>query len=118
MEIIKNLRPQIHGMIHCSGGAQTKVMNFVKGIHVVKDNLFGCPPLFRIIQEQSGTPWQQMYQVFNMGHRFEIYTDETTALKIMDISARFGLDARIVGYCEKRSTNRLTLRSEFGEFIY
>ena len=113
-------RKEIHGMVHCSGGAQTKVLNFVENMHVVKDNLFPVPPLFRLIQEQSGTPWQEMYKVFNMGHRMEIYVNESLAPEIIALSESFGVDARIVGRClpNKGQGNRLTIRSEAGEFIY
>ena len=108
-------------MIHCSGGAQTKVMNFVENMHIVKDNLFPVPPLFRLIQEQSGTPWEEMYKVFNMGHRMEIYIDEELAEEIIAISKSFNIDARIVGRCynnDEGEGNKLTIISEFGKFIY
>ena len=116
--ILDEFRPVIHGMVHCSGGAQTKVLHFVDKIHVIKDNLFPVPPLFQIIHEQSGTSWAEMYKVFNMGHRFEIYTAPDVAQKLIDISASFGIDARIVGRCENSPNKKLTIRSEFGEFIY
>jgi phosphoribosylformylglycinamidine cyclo-ligase len=117
-KILEAHRPQIKGMVHCSGGAQTKVLNFVKQLHVIKDNMFPVPPLFRIIQDQSGTPWQEMYKVFNMGHRFEIYTNADTADKIIDVAQSFNVEARIVGHCEKSEKNKLTIKSEFGEFKY
>jgi len=120
-KILDQYRPQIHGMVHCSGGAQTKVMNFVENMHVVKDNLFPVPPLFRLIQEQSGTSWEEMYKVFNMGHRMEIYVDEELADKIIAISQSFNIDAQIVGRCydnDEGEGNKLTIISEFGQFIY
>jgi phosphoribosylformylglycinamidine cyclo-ligase len=117
-QILKDLRPFIHGMVHCSGGAQTKILHFVEALHVVKDNLFPVPPLFRIIREQSGTSWQEMYKVFNMGHRLEIYTTPDVADNIIAISRSFGIDARIVGYCENDTAKSLLIKSEFGEFRY
>lgn len=120
-KILDQYRSQIHGMVHCSGGAQTKVMNFVENMHVVKDNLFPVPPLFRLIQEQSGTSWEEMYKVFNMGHRMEIYVDEELADEIINISKSFNIDARIVGRCYDNNEgegNKLTIISEFGKFIY
>ena len=117
-QILGALRPEIHGMIHCSGGGQTKVMKFVTDLHVIKDNLFPVPPVFRIIQQQSGTGWKEMYQVFNMGHRFEIYTDKKSADEIISIAGGFNLDARVIGHCEASSENRLTIVSEQGEYKY
>ena len=117
-KVLEEFRPFIHGMIHCSGGAQTKVMHFVDNLHVIKDNLFPVPPLFSIIQEQSGTSWQEMYKVFNMGHRFEIYTKPDMAEKLISLSKSFGIDAQIVGRCESFAGKKLTIKSEFGEFIY
>ena len=116
--ITEALRPHIHGMVHCSGGGQTKVLHFIENLHVVKDNLFPPPPLFRIIHDESGTGWKEMYQVFNMGHRFEIYTDEKYANEIIKISASFKLEAKIIGHCEKADKNRLTIVSDFGDFDY
>lgn len=118
VRIIRELRSSIHGMIHCSGGGQTKVMHFISGLHVIKDNMFPVPPLFRIIREESGTPWQEMYKVFNMGHRLEIYTDRETAEKIMGIAAGFNLDSRIIGRCEASDNKKLTIVSENGKFEY
>ncbi|HDP74711.1 MAG TPA: phosphoribosylformylglycinamidine cyclo-ligase [Bacteroidales bacterium] len=115
---LDNYRPVIHGMVHCSGGAQTKVMNFVNNLHVVKDNLFPVPPLFRIIQEQSNTPWQEMYKVFNMGHRFEIYVYPEFADDIIAIAKEFNVDAQVVGYCTEATSNKLTIKSPYGEFHY
>jgi phosphoribosylformylglycinamidine cyclo-ligase len=117
-KILETLRPEIHGMVHCSGGGQTKILHFIDNLLVVKDNLFPLPPLFELIQEQSGTPWKEMYQVFNMGHRFEIYTSEKNAETIISISKEFDLDARIIGHCEASANKKLTISSEFGEFEY
>ncbi len=117
-KMLDELRPQIHGMVHCTGGAQTKVLHFVgDDCQVVKDNLFETPPLFRLIQESSGTSWKEMYQVFNMGHRMEIYTDRDTAQRVMDISQSFGVDAQIVGHIEE-GRRSLTIKSEYGVFEY
>ncbi len=117
--ILKELRGEIHGMIHCSGGAQTKIMHFLNnGLKVVKDNLFPIPPLFRLIQQQSGTDWKEMYKVFNMGHRMEIYLPEIYALRIMEISESFNIDAQIVGRVEKSNVRELVIENEFGKFIY
>ena len=117
-KVLESLRPEIHGMVHCSGGAQTKVMHFVNGVKVVKDNMFPVPPLFRTIQEQSGTDWKEMYKVFNMGHRMEIYLSPEHAEEVMSISRSFGIEARIVGHVEACDVNRLTIKSEFGTFEY
>lgn len=117
-QVLRQYRDCIHGMIHCSGGAQTKVLNFISDLHVIKDNMFKLPTLFRIIREESGTPWQEMYRVFNMGHRFEIYTDSDTASGIIDIARQFKLDAQVIGHCEAGTGKNLTIRSEFGEFKY
>ncbi len=116
--IVENHRDSIHGMIHCSGGAQTKILHFINDLHVVKDNLFPIPPLFRMIREQSGTSMKEMYRVFNMGHRFEIYVDPPVAEEIIKIAKSFNLDARVVGHCEKRKGKKLTIRSEHGTFSY
>lgn len=117
-KMISHFRNDIHGIIHCSGGAQTKVLHFVDRLHIVKDNLFDTPPLFELIHEQSGTDWKEMYQVFNMGHRMELYVNKAIADKLIAISASFGVDARIVGYCEKSEKKKLTIRSKHGEFEY
>ncbi len=117
-EMLEALPGRIHGMIHCSGGGQTKILNFAGNLHVVKDNVYSVPPLFRIIQEQSGTPWSEMYRVFNMGHRFEIYLDEENASQAIDIAKGFGLDARVIGHCEKSDEKRLTIVSDCGRFEY
>ena len=120
--IIKNAldeyRGVISGMVHCSGGAQTKVMHFVEGVHVIKDNFFEIPPLFKMIHEESGTDWKEMYKVFNMGHRMEVYLPEEYAQGIIEISKSFGVDAKIVGRVETSHKNKLTLESEFGKFEY
>ena len=116
-KILDNYRSQIHGMVHCSGGAQTKVLHFIDSGHVVKDNFLPVPPLFRIIQEQSGTSWEEMYKVFNMGHRMELYVPESIAAEIISISKSFNVDAQIIGRVEE-GEKKLTIRSEFGEFEY
>ncbi len=116
--ILKELRPQIHGMVHCTGGAQTKIMHFVKGKHVIKDNLFPVPPLFSLIHEQSGTDWAEMYKVFNMGHRLEIYLPAEYAEEVIAISRSFNIDARIIGRVEDAEANKLTITSEKGTFVY
>ena len=117
-KILDKYRSQIHGMVHCSGGAQTKVLHFVDNIHVIKNNLFPIPPLFRLIKEQSGTAWEEMYKVFNMGHRMEFYIPNSVAQQIIDISTEFKIDAQIIGYVEKSAKKQVTIQSEFGEFIY
>ena len=108
----------IHGMVHCSGGAQTKILHFIENLHIIKDNLFPVPPLFQLIQEQSKTDWKEMYQVFNCGHRMELYVPETIANDIVAISNSFGVDAQIVGRVEASDNSLLTISSEFGEFQY
>ncbi len=124
-KILANHRNEIHGLVHCSGGAQTKILHFVNNVHIIKDNLFPVPPLFKLIHEQSGTPWEEMYKVFNMGHRMEVYVPAELAEKIISISKSFNIDAQIVGRVEvavgsngveKKAT--LTIHSEFGEFFY
>ncbi len=117
-KVLDAMRSKIHGMVHCSGGAQTKVMHFVTGKHVIKDNLFPVPPLFKLIQEQSGTDWKEMYKVFNMGHRMELYVAPEDADTIIEISRSFNIDARIVGRVEDAPANRLTIKSEMGTFEY
>ena len=118
MAILKSMRSQIHGMVHCSGGAQTKILHFVNEVHVVKDHLFPIPPLFDLIQKESGTDFKEMYQVFNMGHRMELYVSPERAEEIIQISESFGIPAQIVGHVEAFSGKKLTIRSSFGEFIY
>lgn len=118
-KILESFGPeQIHGMIHCSGGAQTKILHFIDNLHIIKDNLFEVPPLFKLIQEQSKTDWKEMYQVFNCGHRMELYVPQDIANHIIAISKSFGVDAKIVGRVEKSDTKKLTINSEFGTFIY
>lgn len=117
-QILDKFRSQINGMIHCSGGAQTKVLHFVDGVHVIKNNLFPVPPLFDIIQKESGTDWKEMYKVFNMGHRFEIYTSPEVAEEIIAISKSFNVDAQIVGHVEAWEGKKLTIESQFGKFEY
>jgi phosphoribosylformylglycinamidine cyclo-ligase len=116
--ILNALRGQIHGMVHCSGGAQTKVMHFVKDVHVIKDNLFPIPPLFDMIQKESGTSFKEMYQVFNMGHRMEIYLNPNHADEVIQIAQSFGIPAQIVGYVEGLAGKKLTIRNDGTEFIY
>ena len=117
-KLLDALRPQIHGMVHCSGGAQTKILHFVENVHVIKDNLFPIPPLFRTIQEQSGTDWKEMYKVFNCGHRFEVYLPQEYAQQVIEISKSFGIDARIIGRIEPSDHTHLTIHSEYGIFQY
>jgi phosphoribosylformylglycinamidine cyclo-ligase len=117
-EVLKNHRNNIDGLVHCSGGAQTKVLHFVDNVHVIKDNLFAIPPLFELIHEESGTDWKEMYKVFNMGHRMEIYTDEQTALSCIEISKSFGVEAQIIGRVELADAKKLTIKSSFGVFEY
>ena len=117
-KLFDEMRPDIHGMVHCTGGAQTKVLHFVgDNCRVVKDNMFPVPPLFRLIKEQSGTDWREMYQVFNMGHRMEIYVQPNMAERVIEISKSFNIDARIIGHIEE-GTRSLTIQSEFGTFNY
>ncbi|MFM7234926.1 MAG: AIR synthase related protein [Flavobacteriales bacterium] len=116
--ILAEMRSKVHGMVHCSGGGQTKVLHFVDALHVVKDNLFATPPLFRMIQQESKTPWQEMYRVFNMGHRLEIYTNAASAVRMIEIARGFHIDAQIVGRVEASPVKKLTIQSEQGEFIY
>ena len=117
-KILDSHRSEIHGMVHCSGGAQTKVLHFVDNVHIIKNNLFDVPPLFKTIQEESKTEWKEMYKVFNMGHRMEIYVPKNIAQEIISISESFGVDAQIVGHVESYEGKKLTIQSEFGEFVY
>ena len=117
-KLLTEMRPAIDGMIHCTGGAQTKVMHFVNNKHVIEDNLFPIPPLFDLIQKESGTPWSEMFKVFNMGHRMEIYVAPEHAQEVIDISRSFNIDARIVGRVEDAQSNRLTITTEAGTFEY
>jgi len=116
--ILDGYRNQVHGMVHCSGGAQTKVLHFIDELHIIKDNLFPVPPLFKLIQQESKTSWQEMYKVFNMGHRMELYVPEAIAADLIKISQNFGVDAQIIGRVEKAETKKVTVRSEFGVFEY
>ena len=117
-EILDQYRKKIHGLIHVTGGGQTKVLKFVKDVHIIKDNLFGLPPLFRMIQESSGTAWREMYQVFNMGHRMEIYLPARYADDVMAIAEKFGIEARIIGKVKKAFGEQVTVKSEYGKFEY
>jgi phosphoribosylformylglycinamidine cyclo-ligase len=117
-EMLNHHRKSIHGMVHCSGGGQTKVLHFVDQLHVVKDNLFPIPPLFRMIQSESKTEWSEMYRVFNMGHRLEVYTDAVTADALLRIAGQFEIEARIIGRVEASQQKELTIVSEFGTFKY
>lgn len=117
-QILDTHRNDIHGMVHCSGGAQTKVLHFVENVHVIKDNLFEIPPLFELIQKESSTDWKEMYKVFNMGHRMEIYVPEQVANEIIAISKSFNIEAKIVGRVEASEGKKLTINSPYGEFIY
>jgi phosphoribosylformylglycinamidine cyclo-ligase len=118
IEMLKNLRSQIHGLVHCSGGAQTKVLHFVENLHIIKDNLLPTPPLFKLIQQQSGTDWKEMYKVFNMGHRMEIYLEEKYAQEVIDISKSFGVDAQVIGRVESSPQKQVTIKAAVGEFQY
>ena len=117
-KVFETMRPRIHGMVHCTGGGQTKILHFIDRLHVIKDNLFPVPPLFDLIQKSSSTPWVEMYRVFNMGHRMELYVSPGDAQAIIDIAAAFNLESRIIGSCEPASSGKLTIKSHFGEFSY
>ena len=116
--MLDTYRNQIHGMVHCSGGAQTKVLHFIDNLHIIKDNLFSIPPLFKLIQQESKTSWSEMYKVFNMGHRMELYVPQEIASELIAISKSFGVDAQIIGRVEASGKKQVTVRSEFGEFVY
>ncbi len=116
--VLKEMRQQIHGIVHCSGGAQTKVLHFIENLHVIKDNLFEVPPLFELIYEQSATSWQEMYKVFNMGHRMEVYLPERHAGRVIEISKSFGVEAKIIGRVEASSKKQVTIKSSEGNFVY
>lgn len=118
MRVLDDHRDTINGIIHCSGGAQTKVMKFAHDVHIIKDNLFETPPLFQLIQAESGTSWKEMYEVFNMGHRMEIYTDQSTADAIIAISKSYNIDAQVIGHCEGHAGEKLTIKSSYGTFEY
>ncbi len=117
-KILDEMRDKIHGMVHCSGGAQTKILHFIDDLHIIKDNMFPIPPLFKLIHEQSGTSWQEMYKVFNMGHRMELYVPEEVAADIIEISKSFNVDAQIIGRCEAHKGKKVTINSEYGTFEY
>lgn len=117
-QMLEKHRKDIHGMVHCSGGAQTKILHFIENLHIIKDNLFELPPLFKLIQEQSGTDWKEMYQVFNMGHRMELYVPQVIAQDLITISKSFNVEAQIIGRVETASAKKLTIGSRFGTFIY
>lgn len=117
-QVLDRYRSQIHGMVHCSGGAQTKVLHFIEGLHVIKDRLFDIPPLFNLIKEESGTDWQEMYKVFNMGHRMELYVPPAIAEAIIHISGQFGIAAQVIGHVETSTVKQVTIKSPFGEYIY
>lgn len=117
-QVLDRHRPQIHGMVHCSGGAQTKVLHFIESLHVIKDNLFDIPPLFNLIQEESGTDWQEMYKVFNMGHRMELYVPENIAADIIRIADQFGVAAQVIGHVEAAPIKQVTVSSHVGEYHY
>lgn len=117
-KVLSELPGKIAGMVHCSGGAQTKVLHFVENLHIIKDNLFPTPPLFKMIQQESGTDWKEMYKVFNMGHRMELYVEEKDAQSIIDISKSFNIDAQIIGRVEAAETKQVTVKGEYGTFIY
>ena len=118
IKMLEKYRDSIHGMVHCSGGAQTKILHFVENLHIIKDNLFEVPPLFKLIQEQSKTNWREMYQVFNCGHRMELYVPQEIAPDLINISKSFGVDAQIVGRVEKSATKKLSISSPYGKFEY
>jgi phosphoribosylformylglycinamidine cyclo-ligase len=117
-DILAGYRKDIHGMVHCSGGAQTKVLHFIDNLHIIKNNLFPVPPLFKLIQEESQTSWQEMYKVFNMGHRMELYVPQQIAAELISISESFGVAAQIIGHVEAANGKQVTITSEFGTFIY
>ncbi len=117
-KLLSELRPFIHGMVHCSGGAQTKILHFIDNLKIVKNNLFPVPPLFEIIQKESGTDWKEMYKVFNMGHRLEVYLPAAYAQQVIDIAKSFNIEAQIVGHCEVSDKKELEIESPFGKFIY
>ncbi|RYZ97544.1 MAG: phosphoribosylformylglycinamidine cyclo-ligase, partial [Sphingobacteriaceae bacterium] len=116
--VLDKYRHRINGMVHCSGGAQTKVLHFIDNLHIIKNNLFPVPPLFKLIQHESKTSWHEMYKVFNMGHRMELYVPEEIAADIIAISKSFDVDAQIIGHVEAADKKQVTVTSEFGEFVY
>ena len=118
IDVFKELHSAILGLVHCSGGAQTKVLHFIEDLHIIKDNLFDVPPLFKLIQEQSGTEWKEMFKVFNMGHRMEVYLPEKMADRVIEISTSHGVDAKIIGRVESASQKQVTIKSKVGDFVY
>ncbi|WP_375585033.1 AIR synthase related protein [Cyclobacterium xiamenense] len=116
--LLKSLRTEIHGLVHCSGGAQTKVLHFIENLHVIKDNLFDTPPLFTFIQQESGTDWKEMYKVFNMGHRMEVYLEEKRAEEVIQLASEFGVAARVIGRVTDYPGKKVTVKGQHGEFIY
>lgn len=118
IEMLSKFRKEIHGMVHCSGGAQTKILHFIDDLHIVKDSLFDTPTLFKIIQAQSQTPWQEMYKVFNMGHRMELYVPKEIAQDLIEISKGFGIDAKVIGHVEANKGRKVTIKGGHGEFVY
>ncbi len=117
-KVFNHFLQDIHGMVHCSGGGQTKILHFVDNLHIVKNHMFVVPPLFKLIQSESGTPWEEMYRVFNMGHRLEFYVPESISNALIDIALSFNIEAQIIGYCEPSSKKTLTISSEYGQFEY
>jgi phosphoribosylformylglycinamidine cyclo-ligase len=117
-KMLENYRKEIHGIVHCSGGAQTKILHFIDNLHIIKDNMFDIPPLFKLIQEESKTEWQEMYKVFNMGHRMELYVPENIANKLIEISKSFNVDAKIIGRVENATAKKVTISTENGIFEY
>jgi phosphoribosylformylglycinamidine cyclo-ligase len=117
-QVLDGYRDRVHGMVHCSGGAQTKVLHFIHDLHIIKDNLFPVPPLFKLIHEESKTSWQEMYKVFNMGHRMELYVPQEIVQDIIDISQSFNIDAQVIGHVEASAHKQVTIRSPYGEFVY
>jgi len=118
VQVLKNLRKHIHGIVHCSGGAQTKVLHFIEGLHVIKDNLFEIPPLFNMIHQITGTDFKEMYKVFNMGHRMEVYLPAASAEEVMAISKSFGIDAQIIGRVERSATKKVTVKTPRGQWSW
>ena len=118
IKLLQELKGKINGMVHCSGGAQTKILHFVENLHIIKDNLFPIPPLFKMIHEESGTEWKEMYKVFNMGHRMEVYLDPEHAEEVIAISKSFGIDAQIVGRVEASNEKKLTILANDEEYTY
>lgn len=117
-KILDQYRSQIHGMVHCSGGAQTKILHFIENLHIIKDNMMAVPPLFNLIHTESGTDWKEMYKVFNMGHRMEFYVPSEIAPNIIEISREFNVDAQIIGRVENSEKKQVSIRSPYGEFVY